>query len=200
MLRRWPGGSVAPGPVGPGERPPARVGRRTRHHESRRTPHRRHHAAHPRAGPGNRSLSPQYSRRGQVLHLPAWRERWRLSWNLDCHSCDKFVLSGADLLYSRRRRPRTGRCMNTVTVSPQRWLRPANANPARSLNRTTSADCHGARGATASIPAKALPKKPLGQGNRNFDIARRGGYLHLVFGGRPRSHRGFLQVGPSETG
>src|ERR1039457_84930 len=25
-------------------------------------------------------------------------------WNLDCHSCDKFVLSGADLLYWRRKR------------------------------------------------------------------------------------------------
>lgn len=25
-------------------------------------------------------------------------------WNLDCHNCDKFVLSGADLLYWRRKR------------------------------------------------------------------------------------------------
>jgi hypothetical protein len=25
-------------------------------------------------------------------------------WNLNCHSCDKFVLSGADLLYWRRKR------------------------------------------------------------------------------------------------
>jgi hypothetical protein len=25
-------------------------------------------------------------------------------WNLDCHSCGKFVLSGADLLYWRRKR------------------------------------------------------------------------------------------------
>src|SRR5262249_14021401 len=25
-------------------------------------------------------------------------------WNLDCHHCDKFVLSGADLLYWRRKR------------------------------------------------------------------------------------------------
>jgi hypothetical protein len=25
-------------------------------------------------------------------------------WNLDCHNCDRFVLSGADLLYWRRKR------------------------------------------------------------------------------------------------
>jgi hypothetical protein len=25
-------------------------------------------------------------------------------WSLDCHNCDKFVLSGADLLYWRRKR------------------------------------------------------------------------------------------------
>ena len=24
-------------------------------------------------------------------------------WNLNCHNCDKFVLSGADLLYWRRK-------------------------------------------------------------------------------------------------
>ncbi|QFZ24508.1 site-specific integrase [Saccharothrix syringae] len=28
----------------------------------------------------------------------------RCPWNLDCHNCDKFVLSGADLLYWRRKR------------------------------------------------------------------------------------------------
>ena len=25
-------------------------------------------------------------------------------WKLDCHNCDKFVMTGADLLYSRRKR------------------------------------------------------------------------------------------------
>jgi len=30
-------------------------------------------------------------------------------WNLDCHNCDKFVLSGADLLYWRRKRDRRAR-------------------------------------------------------------------------------------------
>jgi integrase len=29
-------------------------------------------------------------------------------WNLDCHNCDKFVLSGADLLYWRRKREQWG--------------------------------------------------------------------------------------------
>ncbi|WP_333766906.1 hypothetical protein [Streptomyces sp. IBSBF 2435] len=27
----------------------------------------------------------------------------RCPWNLDCHNCDKFVMSGADLLYWRRK-------------------------------------------------------------------------------------------------
>jgi hypothetical protein len=29
-------------------------------------------------------------------------------WNLNCHSCDKFVMSGADLLYWRRKREQWG--------------------------------------------------------------------------------------------
>jgi hypothetical protein len=37
-----------------------------------------------------------------VLHLPARRERLGLPWNLDCEDCDKFLMSGADLLYWRR--------------------------------------------------------------------------------------------------
>ena len=62
--------------------------------------------AHPRAGPGpgHRPVSPQHPSRGRVLHLPACRRRRRCPWNLDCHNCDKFVLSGADLLYWRRKR------------------------------------------------------------------------------------------------
>lgn len=48
------------------------------------------------------------------------------------------------------------------------------------------ADFHGGRTATAPAPAKVVYERPLGQGKRNFDMARRGSYVHLVFGGRPR--------------
>ncbi|MGW7452450.1 PEP-utilizing enzyme [Streptomyces sp. NPDC054787] len=41
--------------------------------------------------------------------------------------------------------------------------------------------------APALAPTTLAFQRPLGQGKRNFDRARRGSYLHLVFGDRPRS-------------
>lgn len=43
-------------------------------------------------------------------------------------------------------------------------------------------------GADRPAPRNDLCKRPLGQGKRNFDLARRGSYLYLAFGGRPRAH------------
>jgi hypothetical protein len=54
-------------------------------------------------GPRQRPVPPQHSRRGRLLHLPARRRRRRLPLEPG-HNCDKFVLSGADLLYWRRKR------------------------------------------------------------------------------------------------
>lgn len=44
-------------------------------------------------------------------------------------------------------------------------------------------------GSSSPSPRDDRCKRPFGQGKRNFDMARRGSYLHLVFGDRPRSHR-----------
>lgn len=82
--------------------------------------------------------------------------------------------------------------------------------------RTAGADGHGGRTDRLKwitgtrgrpAPARHLPspspspsprndryKRPLGQGKRNFDMARGGSYLHLVFGDRPRSHRSSFRL------
>jgi hypothetical protein len=52
------------------------------------------------------------------------------------------------------------------------------------------ADFHDGRQRHRPSPRKDLYKRPLGQGKRNFDMARTGSYLHLDFGGHPRSNRG----------
>lgn len=56
------------------------------------------------------------------------------------------------------------------------------------------ADFHDGRQRHRPNSRKDLCKRPFGQGKRNFDMARRDSYLHLVFGGCPRSHRGSLRL------
>lgn len=102
-------------------RPAARVGRRTRHRQPRHAALRPpRHAADPRAGPGaSRGPVPaQHPSRGRILHLPARRGWRRLPVDLDCHNCDKFVLSGADLLYWRRKREQWSRSPSAHRTTP----------------------------------------------------------------------------------
>ena len=94
-------------PLRPGGRPAARVGRRARH-----TP------APARCCPG--PATPITREQAQALAIDLSRrstpaeggfctfqpvvDGGACPWNLDCHNCANFVLSGADLLYWRRKR------------------------------------------------------------------------------------------------
>ena len=93
-------------PLRPGRRPAACVGRRARC----RLP--RHAAVRP-AAPLTReqaqALAIDLSRRstpadGGFCTFQPVVDGGACPWNLDCHNCAKFVLSGADLLYWRRKR------------------------------------------------------------------------------------------------
>ena len=55
-------------------------------------------------GPGRRPVPAQHPGRGRVCTFQPVVDGGACPWNLDCHNCDKFVLSGADLLYWRRKR------------------------------------------------------------------------------------------------
>jgi hypothetical protein len=58
------------------------------------------------SGPGSRdrSVAAQHSSRRRVLHLQPVVDGGACPWQLNCEGCDKFVISGADLLYWRRKR------------------------------------------------------------------------------------------------
>jgi hypothetical protein len=45
----------------------------------------------------------QHPGRGRLLHFQPVVDGGACPWNLDCENCDKFVLSGADLVYWRRK-------------------------------------------------------------------------------------------------
>jgi hypothetical protein len=60
----------------------------------------------PRKGPGagDRPVPPEHPREGGFCTFQPVVDGGTCPWNLDCHNCDRFVLSGADLLYWRRKR------------------------------------------------------------------------------------------------
>jgi hypothetical protein len=64
------------------------------------------------------------------------------------------------------------------------------------LLRSCWADANFRDGRQCRCPSsrKDLCKRPLGQGKGNFDMARKGSYLHLAFGGRPWSYRGSFRL------
>ena len=93
-------------PFRPGRRPAARVGRRARHRQPRQAAGR---PATPLTREQAQALAIDLSRRstpagGGFCTFQPVVAGGACPWNLDCHNCDKFVLSGADLLYWRRKR------------------------------------------------------------------------------------------------
>jgi hypothetical protein len=78
-----------------------------------------------------------------------------------------------------------------MAAAPTRYkklAKPATRDTLRGLSRKRSPELRFPLPTTAP-PSNDRCKRALGQGKRNFDMARRGSYLHLVPGDRPRSHR-----------
>ena len=126
-------------------------------------------------------------------------------WNLDCHNCDKFVLSGADLLYWRRKREQWRSSPNappttpppttcTATSSPPpapstAWRKPWPASA--SSTRPSPWTCAGPRTtSTASGPPPSAPptSPPPADQTADHETDRRGS-LRMTHPPAPNPHR-----------